>query len=78
MKNGKATGPDDLPTEALKGLDEQNIKTIIHLKSIEQKDKMVYSGELFTADWRCEKEVKHSTKCQEYSNQEILICKQGK
>ena len=25
MKNGKATGPDDLPIEALKTLDEQNI-----------------------------------------------------
>lgn len=31
MKNGKATGPDDLPNEALKALDEQNIKTITDL-----------------------------------------------
>ena len=52
MKNGKATGPGDLSTEALKALDEQNIKTIIHLKSIEQKDKMVYSGGLLTGDVR--------------------------
>ena len=52
MKNGKATGPGDLSTEALKALDERNIKTIIHLKSIEQKDKMVYSGGLLTGDVR--------------------------
>ena len=39
MKNGKETGPDDLATGALKALDEQNKKTMTHLKSIEQTDK---------------------------------------
>ena len=34
MKNGKATGPDDLPIEALKTLDEQNTKTITDLCNI--------------------------------------------
>ena len=58
MKNGKETGPDDLPTEAQNVLDEQNIKTITHLKSTEQTDKMVYLGGLLTADWRCKNEVK--------------------
>ena len=28
MKNGKATGPDDLPGEALKSLDEHNVDII--------------------------------------------------
>ena len=30
IKNGKATGPDDLPAEALKSLDEYNIDIIKH------------------------------------------------
>ena len=34
MKNGKATGPDDLPPEALKSLDEHNIDIIIALCSL--------------------------------------------
>ena len=56
--NGKETRPDDLPTEAQNVLDERNIKTITHLKSIEHTDKMVYLGGLLTADWRCAKESK--------------------
>ena len=31
MKNGKATGPDDLPTEALKVFDEQNITDLFNI-----------------------------------------------
>ena len=34
MKNGKATGPDDLPAEALKSLDEHNIDIITTLCNI--------------------------------------------
>ena len=34
MKNGKATGPDDLPTEALKSKDELNIDIITTLCNI--------------------------------------------
>ena len=34
MKNGKATGPDDLPAEALKSLDEHNIDIITTLWNI--------------------------------------------
>ena len=34
MKNGKATGPDDLPAEALKSLDEHNIDIITILCNI--------------------------------------------
>ena len=34
MKNGKATGPDDLPAEALKLLHEHNIDIIAMLCSI--------------------------------------------
>ena len=34
MKNGKATGPDDLPAEALKSLDKHNIDIITTLCSI--------------------------------------------
>ena len=34
MKNGKATGPDDLPAEALKSLDEYNIDIITTLCNI--------------------------------------------
>ena len=34
MKNGKAIGPDDLPIEELKTLDEQNIKAITDLCNI--------------------------------------------
>ena len=34
MKNGKATGPDKLPAEALKSLDEHNIDIITTLCNI--------------------------------------------
>ena len=34
MKNGKATGPDDLPAEALKSPDEHNIDIITTLCNI--------------------------------------------
>ena len=34
MKNGKATGTDELPAEALKALDEQNIEIITSLCNI--------------------------------------------
>ena len=34
MKDGKATGPDELPAEALKALDEQNIEIITSLCNI--------------------------------------------
>ena len=34
MKNGKATGPDDLPAEALKSQDEHNIDIITTLCNI--------------------------------------------
>ena len=34
MKDGKATGPDELPAEALKGLDEHNIEIITSLCNI--------------------------------------------
>ena len=34
MKNGKATGPDDLPAEALKSLDKHNIDIITTLCNI--------------------------------------------
>ena len=34
MKDGKATGTDDLPAEALKALDEQNIEIITSLCNI--------------------------------------------
>ena len=34
MKDGKATGPDELPTEALKALDEHNIEIITSLCNI--------------------------------------------
>ena len=34
MKNGKATGPDDLPTEALKSLDENKIDMITSLHNM--------------------------------------------
>ena len=38
MKNGKATGTDELPAEALKALDEQNIDIIT---SINQSNKLL-------------------------------------
>ena len=34
MKDGKATGPDELPAEALKALDEHNIEIITSLCNI--------------------------------------------
>ena len=34
MKDGKATGPDKLPTEALRALDERNIEIITSLCNI--------------------------------------------
>ena len=38
MKDGKATGPDELPAEALKALDEHNIEIITSLDIQQRND----------------------------------------
>ena len=44
MKDGKATGTDELPAEALKALDEQNIDTITSLCHIIYNCGMIPTG----------------------------------
>ena len=59
-KKWKRNGPRRPSNWGKNALNEKNKKTITHLTSIEQTDKMVYLGGLLTADWRCEKEVKRT------------------
>ena len=41
MKDGKTTGPDELPAEALKALDEDNIEIITSLCNIQYNSGMI-------------------------------------
>ena len=41
MKDGKATGPDELPAESLKALDEHNIEIITSLYNIIYNSRMI-------------------------------------
>ena len=62
IKDGKATGPDELPAEALKALDEQNIEIITSLCNIICKSGMIPT------------EMKHSVFITLPKKPEAMIC----
>ena len=62
MKDGKATGPDELPAEALKALDEHNIEIITSLCNI------VYNSGMIPT------EMKHSVFITLSKKSKAMIC----